>query len=108
MIDKSKNIEDLDMQINDNEDLKILQDYLSFFEKEYSGLLSQLKKLNQNTLNFIYEDLNKYFELSQKINEEIKEEINRIIIGNKNSLENENKFISDKIKLYNKKQKYVR
>ena len=103
VIDKSKNIEDLDMQKNDNEDLKILQDYLSFFEKEYSGLLSQLKKLNQNTLSFIYEDLNKYFELSQKINEEIKDEINRIIIGNKNSYEDENKFFSDKIKISNKK-----
>ena len=43
VIDKSKNIEDLDMQKNDNEDLKILQDYLSFFEKEYSGLLSYTK-----------------------------------------------------------------
>ena len=103
VIDKSKNIEDLDMQKNDNEDLKILQDYLTFFEKEYSGLLSQLKKLNQNTLSFIYEDLNKYFELSQKINEEIKDEINRIIIGNKNSYEDENKFFSDKIKISNKK-----
>ena len=103
VLDKSKNIEDLDMQKNDNEDLKILQDYLTFFEKEYSGLLSQLKKLNQNTLSFIYEDLNKYFELSQKINEEIKDEINRIIIGNKNSYEDENKFFSDKIKISNKK-----
>ena len=103
VIDKSKNIEDLDMQKNDNEDLKILQDYLTFFEKEYSGLLSQMKKLNQNTLSFIYEDLNKYFELSQKINEEIKDEINRIIIGNKNSYEDENKFFSDKIKISNKK-----
>ena len=103
VIDKSKNIEDLEMQKNNNEDLKLLQEFLAFFEKEYNSLLSEIKKLNQNTLNFIYEDLNKYFELSQKINEEIKEEINRIIIGNKNSYENENKFFSDKIKLSNKK-----
>ena len=103
VIDKSKKIEDLEMQKNSNEDLKILQDYLSAFEKEYSNLLLELKKLNQNTLNFIYEDLNKYFELSQKINEEIKEEINRIIIGHKNSCEDENKFFGDKIKISNKK-----
>ena len=63
----------------------------------------RIKKFNQSTLNFKYEELNKYFELSQKINDEIKDEINRIIIGNKNSSENENKFFCDKIKLFNKK-----
>ena len=62
-----------------------------------------MKKLNQSTLNFIHEDLNKYFEMTQKISEEIKEEINRIIIGNKNSCENDIKFFSDKIKTSNKK-----
>ena len=41
--------------------------------------------------------------MTQKISEEIKEEINRIIIGNKNSCENDIKFFSDKIKTSNKK-----
>ena len=103
VIEKSKNIEDLDLQKNNMDDLKILQNFFSNFEKEYNIILSEIKTFNQNTLNFLYDDLNKYFEFVMKINEEIKEEINRIIIGNKNSLENENKFISDKIKLYNKK-----
>ena len=103
VLDKCKNIEDLEMQKNNIEDLKLLQEYLSSFEKEYNSLLLEMKKLNQSTLNFIYEDLNKYFELTQKISEEIKEEINRIIIGNKNSCENDIKFFSDKIKTSNKK-----
>ena len=103
VLDKCKNIEDLEMQKNNIEDLKLLQEYLSSFEKEYNSLLLEMKKLNQSTLNFIHEDLNKYFELTQKISEEIKEEINRIIIGNKNSCENDIKFFSDKIKTSNKK-----
>ena len=103
VLDKCKNIEDLDMQKNNIEDLKLLQEYLSSFEKEYNSLLVEMKKLNQSTLNFIHEDLNKYFEMTQKISEEIKEEINRIIIGNKNSCENDIKFFSDKIKTSNKK-----
>jgi len=103
VLDRCKNIEDLEMQKNNIEDLKLLQEYLSHFEKEYNSLLLEIKKLNQSTLNFIYEDLNKYFELTQKINDEIKEEINRIIICNKNSSENESKFFSDKIKVSNKK-----
>ena len=103
VLDKCKNIEDLEMQKNNIEDLKLLQEYLSSFEKEYNSLLLEMKKLNQSTLNFIHEDLNKYFEMTQKISEEIKEEINRIIIGNKNSCENDIKFFSDKIKTSNKK-----
>ena len=103
VLDKCKNIEDLEMQKNNIEDLKLLQEYLSSFEKEYNSLLVEMKKLNQSTLNFIHEDLNKYFEMTQKISEEIKEEINRIIIGNKNSCENDIKFFSDKIKTSNKK-----
>ena len=103
VLDKCKNIEDLEMQKNNIEDLKLLQEYLSHFEKEYNSLLVEMKKLNQSTLNFIHEDLNKYFEMTQKISEEIKEEINRIIIGNKNSCENDIKFFSDKIKTSNKK-----
>ncbi len=103
VLDKCKNIEDLEMQKNNIEDLKLLQEYLSYFEKEYNTLLVEMKKLNQSTLNFIHEDLNKYFEMTQKISEEIKEEINRIIIGNKNSCENDIKFFSDKIKTSNKK-----
>ena len=103
VLDKCKNIEDLEMQKNNIEDLKLLQEYLSYFEKEYNSLLLEMKKLNQSTLNFIHEDLNKYFEMTQKISEEIKEEINRIIIGNKNSCENDIKFFSDKIKTSNKK-----
>ena len=103
VLDKCKNIEDLEMQKNNIEDLKLLQEYLSSFEKEYNSLLLEMKKLNQSTLNFIHEDLNKYFEMTQKISEEIKEEINRIIIGNKNSCENDIKFFSDRIKTSNKK-----
>ena len=103
VLDKCKNIEDLEIQKNNIEDLKLLQEYLSSFEKEYNSLLLEMKKLNQSTLNFIHEDLNKYFEMTQKISEEIKEEINRIIIGNKNSCENDIKFFSDKIKTSNKK-----
>ena len=103
VLDRCKNIEDLEMQKNNIEDLKLLQEYLSSFEKEYNSLLLEMKKLNQSTLNFIHEDLNKYFEMTQKISEEIKEEINRIIIGNKNSCENDIKFFSDKIKTSNKK-----
>ena len=103
VIEKSKNIEDLEIQKNNIEDLKLLQDFLSSFEKEYNSLLNEIKSLNQSTLNFIYDDLNKYFDLTQKINEELKEEINRVIIGNKNFCEDETKFFSDKIKSSNKK-----
>ena len=103
VIDKSKNIEDLEMQKNSSDDLKILQNFFTLFEKEYNSILFDIKNLNQETLSFIYEDLNKYFELYLKINEEIKEEINRIIIGNKISCEDENKFLVDKIKNSNKK-----
>ena len=103
VIDKSKNIEDLEMQKNNSDDLKVLQNFFTSFEKEYNSVLSELKNLNQNTLTFINEDLNKYFDLYLKINEEIKEEINRIIIGNKISCEDENKFLVDKIKNSNKK-----
>ena len=53
MIEKSKNKEYLEIQKNNNEELKILQDYLFFFDKEYSCLLLELKKFNQSTLNFI-------------------------------------------------------
>ena len=102
VIDKSKKVEDLEMEKNNMEDLKILQDYLSSFEKEYSSLMTKIKRLNESTLNFIYEDLNKYFDLTKKINEDIKEEINRIIIGNKICCENESKFLSDKIRISNK------
>ena len=103
VIDKCKNIEDLEMQKNNSDDLKVLQDFFASFEKEYNSVLSELKNLNQNTLAFIYEDLNKYFELYLKMNEEIKEEINRIITGNKISCEDDNKFLIDKIKVSNKK-----
>ena len=103
VIDKSKNVEDLEMQKDNNDDLKILQNFFTSFEKEYNLILNEIKTLNQNTLDFIYEELNKYFELSMKLNEELKEEINRRIIGNKNSVEEENKFLADKIKLSNKK-----
>ena len=103
VIDKSKNVEDLEMQKDNNDDLKILQNFFTSFEKEYNLILTEIKTLNQETLNFIYEELNKYFDLAMKLNEEIKEEINRRIIGNKNSIEEENKFLVDKIKLSNKK-----
>ena len=103
VIDKSKNVEDLEMQKDNNDDLKILQNFFTSFEKEYNSILNEIKTLNQDTLNFIYEELNKYFELAVKVNEEIKEEINRRIIGNKNAIEDENKFLVDKIKLANKK-----
>ena len=103
VIDKSKNIEDLEMQKNNSDDLKVLQNFFTSFEKEYNSVLSELKNLNQNTLTFINEDLNKYFDLYLKINEEIKEEINRIMIGNKISCEDDNKFLVDKIKNSNKK-----
>ena len=103
VIEKSKKIEDLDIQKNNTDELKILQNYFTSFEKEYNAILSEIKSLNNSTLTFIYEELNKYFELSLKINEELKEEINRLIIGNNNSCENEDKFLINKIKQKNKK-----
>jgi hypothetical protein len=63
VIDKSKNIEDLEMQKNSSDDLKILQNFFTLFEKEYNSILFDIKNLNQKTLSIIYEDLNKYFEL---------------------------------------------
>jgi len=105
VIDKCKNIEDLEMQKNNSDDLKVLQNFFASFEKEYNSVISELKNLNQNTLTFIYDDLNKYFELYLKMNEEIKEEINRIITGNKIRFEDDNKFLVEKIKISNKKMK---
>ena len=50
VLDKCKNIEDLEMQKNNIEDLKLLQEYLSSFEKEYNSLL--LEKIKSKYFKF--------------------------------------------------------
>ena len=73
-IDLIKNKNNEDLKIENNNEIKILQEYLIHFEKEYNIIILEIKKINDNINSFISENLNKYFEITSKIQDEINKE----------------------------------
>ena len=86
---------------NNSNDLQILQNYLSELEKEYNLILIQIKKLNENILSFISEKINQYFEVKNKINEEIEKERIKIMNDLKKYKANEDNLFFEKIQKMN-------
>ena len=97
-IDLIENKDNEEFKIDNNSnDLQILQNYLFEFEKEYHLILSQIKKLNENILFFISDNIYKYFEIKNKINEEILKERTKIMNDIKQYKINEDNFLLETI-----------
>ena len=101
-IDLIENKDNEEFKIDNNSnDLEILQKYFKDFEKDYNQVLLNMKKLNENMILFISENLSKYFEAQVKITEEINKERNRLINIIQKDKESEDTFYYEKIKKMN-------
>ena len=101
-IDLIENKDNEEFKIDNNSnDLEILQKYFKDFERDYNQVLLNMKKLNENMILFISENLSKYFEAQVKITEEINKERNRLINIIQKDKESEDTFYYEKIKKMN-------
>ena len=101
-IDLIENKDNEEFKIDNNSnDLEILQKYFKDFEKDFNQVLLNMKKLNENMILFISENLSKYFETQVKITEEINKERNRLINIIQKEKESEDTFYYEKIKKMN-------
>ena len=91
-IDLIENKNNEDLKIDNSNELRILQDYIIQFEKEYNTIISTIKNLNENIIAFIWDNLNKYFETTSKIQEEINKERIKILNNLKKIKTNEDSF----------------
>ena len=101
-IDLIENKDNEEFKIDNNSnDLEILQNYFKDFERDYKLILSKIKKLNEDMILFISENLNKYFEIQIKITEEINKERNKIINNIKKDKSTEDNIFYEKIQNMN-------
>ena len=101
-IDLIENKDNEEFKIDNNtNDLEILQKYFKDFEKDYNQVLLNMKKLNENMILFISENLSKYFEAQVKITEEINKERNRLINIIQKDKASEETFLYEKIQKMN-------
>jgi hypothetical protein len=100
-IDLIENKNNEDLKIDNNHEIEILQKYLFQFEKEYNILILEIKNLNNNITSFISDNINKYFEITSKIQEEINKERIKNLNNLKKNKTNEDTFFSKKIQKNN-------